>query len=195
MVAGFPSWFGRMLRGMRAGANKTLFMAPPLANVPATIQVGSAAFDNGGTMPRLHTDDGDKTSPPLSWRNLPPGTVTVALLVEDADSPTPSPFVHLVGWGLAACDDGLAAGACNGGKVATTLSGAPLRIGRNGLLGSGYVAPDPPPGHGAHRYVFQVYALNRALDSRSMPSRRQLARELRECAIAKGKHEGVYERV
>ena len=34
-----------------------------------------------------------------------------------------------------------------------------VRMGLNSLLRAQWLPPDPPPGHGVHRYVFQVFAL------------------------------------
>ena len=179
-----------MLSGMRAGAGKTLFRDPVLSCIPDCIAVASPAFENGGCIPQAHSDDGNKTSPALAWSGVPAHAKSVALLVEDADSPTLSPFVHLVAWGLPGRDGVLAAGACN----AKAESGMQIEFGRNGLFGRGYTPPDPPPGHGPHRYFFQVFALDRPLAFRSAPTRRSLAKALRSSAIAKGVLEGVYER-
>lgn len=194
MMAGFPGWIGRMLRGMRAGIGKTMIHDPALAGVPSSIVVASSAFASGGNIPRQHSADGERISPALAWHGVPANTKSLTLLIEDADSPTPSPFVHLVAWGLPGCDGELAAGACNLKAGASTDGAADFRLGRNGLFGLGYTPPDPPPGHGPHRYLFQIFALDRSLPFRSAPSRRSLAKELRRSVIAKGVLEGVYER-
>ena len=36
-----------------------------------------------------------------------------------------------------------------------------VRMGLNSFLRAQWLPPDPPPGHGVHRYVFQVFALAR----------------------------------
>ncbi|MFP6850472.1 MAG: YbhB/YbcL family Raf kinase inhibitor-like protein [Pseudomonas sp.] len=188
MVSYLPSWFGRLLRGMRAGTDGILFNDPALAQAPASITVQSAAFDDGGNIPRVHTSDGDMTSPPLAWHGVPAEAAGLVLLIEDADSPTPSPFVHLVAWGAAQLE-ALASGDCKGGA-----NSAELQLGRNGLLRRGYTPPDPPPGHGAHRYFFQVFALSQMPVFGRTPSRGEIARTVRTHAIAKGMFEGRYER-
>jgi phosphatidylethanolamine-binding protein (PEBP) family uncharacterized protein len=38
--------------------------------------------------------------------------------------------------------------------------GGPLKMGRNSFLQMAYLPPDPPPGHGVHRYTFQIFALD-----------------------------------
>jgi len=194
MVAGFPSWLGRLLRGRRAGMHKTVFNDVTLADVPSAIMVESPAFVEGGAIPRVHTGDGDKTSPPLTWRGVPAAARSLVLLVEDADSPTASPFLHLVAWGLPPRDGSLAADVRDGLASGSAESGGVVRLGRNGLLGRGYTPPDPPPGHGSHRYAFQLFALDRVLDVRSAPGRSRLKQELRSGVLAKGQLLGTYER-
>jgi Raf kinase inhibitor-like YbhB/YbcL family protein len=183
-----------MLRGMRAGLGKTMIHDPALTGVPASIVVASSSFASGGSIPHQHSADGERLSPALTWHGVPEDAESLALLIEDADSPTLSPFVHLVAWALPGCDGELAAGACNAKAGAPADGAAEFRLGRNGLFGLGYTPPDPPPGHGPHRYIFQIFALDRSLSFRSTPSRGSLARELRRSAIAKGALEGLYER-
>lgn len=193
MVAWLPSWFGRLLRGIRAGAGKTLYLDPSLAAVPANIIVESAAFVSGGDIPVTFTDDGERTSPPLSWRGVPGTARSVVVLVEDADSPTGQPFVHLVAWGGAGVDASLPAGAFAAKGSEDLRPG--FKLGVNGLRRVGYTPPDPPPGHGPHVYVFQVYALDRALALGVRASRRELANAVQRHAVAKGALRAKYERL
>ena len=191
MIGWMPSFVGRAIRGMRAGIENTLFHDSAIAAVPATIVVESAAFTAGGFKPTTHSVDGEGSSPPLAWRNLPAATRAVVLLVEDADSPTPGPFVHLVAWGLPT-EGKFGVGDFNAGSAAAK-SGA-VKLGRNGMMAAGYTPPDPPPGHGPHRYLYQVYALKQMPDFGSAPNRNALAKAVREHAIARGLLEGIYER-
>lgn len=191
MIGWMPSFVGRALRGMRAGLDKTLCHEAGLAAVPSTVALESAAFGPGGAKPRVHSVDGDGSSPPLVWHGVPAAARAVVLLVEDADSPTPAPFVHLVAWGLPT-EGAFPAGAFNAGSAAAK-SGT-VKLGRNGMMAAGYTPPDPPPGHGPHRYVYQVYALDHDPGFGSPPNRAALAAAIRGHAIAKGVLEGVYER-
>ena len=193
MVAWLPSWFGRLLRRIRAGAEKALYVDPSLPAVPATLVVESAAFAHGGSIPKAHTADGERTSPPLSWRGVPGSARSVVVLVEDVDSPTGQPFVHLVAWGGAGVDASLPAGAFAAKGSETARPG--FKLGVNGLHRLGYTPPDPPPGHGPHVYLFQVYALDRALALGDRASRRELANAVRRHAVAKGELRASYERV
>ena len=86
---------------------------------------------------------------------MPDGIATVLLLIEDADSPTPEPLVHAIVFNLPGAGKGLDEGALpSEGHQARGVS-----MGRNSLLKTQYLPPDPPPGHGIHRYAFQIYAL------------------------------------
>jgi len=40
---------------------------------------------------------------------------------------------------------------------------APPRVGKNSFGNSEWLLPDPPTGHGAHDYVFQLFALDQPL--------------------------------
>jgi len=50
-----------------------------------------------------------------------------------------------------------------------------VSMGRNSLLLARWLPPDPPPGHGMHRYVFPVFALAAGKPLRSTPGREALA--------------------
>ena len=65
--------------------------------------------------------------------------------------------MHALVFDLAPTDGELAEGALKsaGGE------GEVHALGKNTFLKKAYLPPDPPPGGGAHRYVFQVYALDR----------------------------------
>jgi hypothetical protein len=43
----------------------------------------SPAFRNGGEIPRKYARSGENVSPPLTWKDVPSGTKSLALVVED----------------------------------------------------------------------------------------------------------------
>ena len=67
--------------------------------------------------------------------------------------------------------------------------------GRNALGRPGWTAPTPPPGHGPHRYAFQVFALDARPGFPYPPGRALLMRTIRPHIIAQGRMIGTYERV
>jgi phosphatidylethanolamine-binding protein (PEBP) family uncharacterized protein len=67
-------------------------------------------------------------------------------------------------------------------------------MGLNSFRRPQYTPPDPPPGHGQHRYAFQVFAVDCKLDLAPGAGRTELLHALREHVLAKGCVVGTYER-
>lgn len=118
------------------------------------MQLESPAFDDGEPIPAKYTCDGEDISPPLNWSNVPPGTQSLALIVDDPDAPDPKApkrtWVHWVVYGIPPDTSGLAEGASE------------LPIGaREGL--NDWDKPEyggPCPSIGEHRYFHKLYALD-----------------------------------
>ncbi|HEX4508971.1 MAG TPA: YbhB/YbcL family Raf kinase inhibitor-like protein [Burkholderiaceae bacterium] len=193
MLEKIPDFVGHALREQRAGLDKTVFLRAPLRTGQAAIRVSSLAFVDHGPLPALYTADGEGLSPPLQWSSLPPETRSVALIVEDADSPTPQPFVHAIAVGIDPAETFLREGGLDGDGEPEGNEPA-LHLGRNSLLQSGWLPPDPPPGHGPHRYLFQVFALNAVEGLPETPGRDSFVDLVRDHAIASGCLIGTYER-
>ena len=85
MLEHVPHWLGAALQGFRAGADKLAITQLDLAGA-ASLELTSPAFAGGARLPVRFTADGEGVSPPLTWGDAPPGTASLALLVEDADA-------------------------------------------------------------------------------------------------------------
>ena len=190
MLEKLPDAVGHALRNARAGLDHIAFNQVDLRAGMASIDVQSLAFADHTPIPARYTADGDGLSPPLSWTTVPSNASSLLLLVEDADAPMPHPLVHAIVVDLPAEDGALAEGAIVGGDD----EGAGLSTGRNSFLGSGWLPPDPPPGHGAHRYAFQLFALSGAHEFSGTPGRDEVLTALQATAIASGCLIGTYER-
>jgi Raf kinase inhibitor-like YbhB/YbcL family protein len=186
MLEVLPRSIGRALRSARAGTVMLALHAEPPPILP-TIELWSDAFDAGGPLPVRFTADGAKLSPPLAFRGVPREARSLVLLVEDADSPSWEPLVHAIAWNIPARDGTLAEGALS-------APGATLQLGRNSLLRCAYLPPDPPPGHGLHHYVFQLFALDRSLHFARAPGRRALLSAMRGHLVGRGSVTGTYRR-
>lgn len=141
MLEKLPHAIGSALSGIRPGLGKTVYGGPDVAASPETIRVTSPAFTDGAPIPERHTEDGEGLSPPLAWTGVPEGTLSVVLLVEDADSPTPAPLVHAIVPSLPGQDGELP-------EAALPSDAAPddgPEMGRNSFLSAEYLPPDPPP--------------------------------------------------
>jgi Raf kinase inhibitor-like YbhB/YbcL family protein len=188
MLEHLPQGLGRALRGLRSGVDELVWASPVAEAAPDVMVVTSSAFLDGETIPSRYTQDGSlKASPPLAWRGAPAQAASAVLIVEDADSPTPTPLVHAIAWNLPVADD-IEEGALSPNK------GRMDRLGWNAFHKQGWLPPDPPPGHGAHRYVFQMFALDRPLTFDKPPGRKELVAALKGRVCAKGRLIGTYER-
>ena len=56
----------------------------------------SPVFEPNDPIPKRYTADGDDLSPPLHIGGIPSDTAELALIVDDPDAPTASPWVHWV---------------------------------------------------------------------------------------------------
>jgi Raf kinase inhibitor-like YbhB/YbcL family protein len=192
MLEKLPDALGHALRGQRAGLDKIAFHAVDLRAGMASITVSSLAFVDHGPIPALYTADGAGESPPLQWLGAPSNAGSLALIVEDADAPTPQPLVHAIVVDLAVGDGSgaLAEGALSGKDTEASA----LHLGRNSYLQTGWLPPDPPPGHGVHRYAFQVFALAPGASFDGTPGRDAVLEAIREHGLASGCLIGTYER-
>ncbi len=153
MLERLPSAVGRALRRVRPGVDRFICRSSVVRSALPVIEVTSPAFGDQQPLPVRTTADGEGMPPPLAWGDVPEGTRSIALLVEDADSPTPAPLVHAIGWHIEPALRQLAEGELSPGDHHFSL-------GINSFLRLGWLPPDPPPGHGLHRSGFQVFALD-----------------------------------
>jgi Raf kinase inhibitor-like YbhB/YbcL family protein len=180
---------GHAFQDRRAGMEKILVNAVELQHGEARLELTSLAFAMNSRLPVRFTADGEGVSPPLLWRNVPPQTATLALIVEDADSPTAEPLVHAIAVDIDPTQEGFAEDA-----FTTEAEGTPAKLGRNSFLRQAWLPPDPPPGHGVHRYVFQLFALLPGDEFSTAPGRKELVTAIRQRAIGSGVLIGTYER-
>ena len=150
----------------------------------------SSAFAHGGPIPRLHTCQGKDVSVPLAWSGLPPGTKSLALIVDDPDAPDPKApkmtWVHWVLYDIPPTASGLAQGVGSAGLPAGT------REGRNDWKRTGYGGPCPPVGR--HRYFHKLYALDVVLPDLKEPTKATLEKAMQGHVLAHLELIGTYEK-
>ena len=191
MLERLPEGFGHALINQRAGIEQVVINRLDLVRELPRFGVTSGVFTEGGAIPSLYTADGAGISPPIAWRDAPRDAESVALIVEDADSPTPHPLVHAIVVNLAGDFGFLAEGALD----SPSHKGLGFTEGRNSFFQQAWLPPDPPPGHGVHRYVFQFFALRTGHVFSRVPGREDFTDIVLERAIAAGVLIGTYERV
>ena len=191
---------------------------------PTTIELTSEVFNRIRRIPIAYTcvenyyypetgeeRYGEDKSPPLAWTNVPEGTVSFAIIVDDPDAVTlekgiTSPRVHWVIWNIPADVTALPE------HVATTTElaaiGPNARQGLNDYRGIGYGGPCPPPNVQAihsnvqelrgltrqkpHKYRFTIYALGAELDLAGGANKNELLAAMDGHILAAGELSGEY---
>jgi Raf kinase inhibitor-like YbhB/YbcL family protein len=125
-----------------------------------TFTVSSPAFKDGQAIPEEYTDYGKGRSIPLSWSNLPSGTRSIAILMDDPDAKAPRPFVHWLIYNIPADTRSLEAGLPTKSRLDNPEDALQ---GRNSKTSTGYFGPRPPKGEPPHHYQIKVYALDQEL--------------------------------
>jgi phosphatidylethanolamine-binding protein (PEBP) family uncharacterized protein len=173
MLEKLPDGVGHALIEQRAGMEHVVYNDLHARRATARMSVTSRAFAFNARLPTKYTADGEGISPPIAWDDVPAGVESFAMIV---DLP---PTV----------------GAIDEGDLNSPHHrGAGLDTGRNSFFRQAWLPPDPPPGHGEHRYVFQVFALGPGESFSEAPGRREFLERVLDRALAVGCLIGTYER-
>ena len=137
-------------------------LSPPAATASIPAQVSSVS-DNftltvdsvapGSVLPQEFTCTGSSRTPGITWENVPAGTQSFVLILDDPDAPAGT-FTHWIVYNIPPNTRSIDP-AQPDGKV---LSGG-AQIGLNSAGSRGYYPPCPPPGK-SHRYIFRLYAVD-----------------------------------
>ncbi|MFO8016428.1 MAG: YbhB/YbcL family Raf kinase inhibitor-like protein [Candidatus Woesearchaeota archaeon] len=138
----------------------------------------SPEFGHEGRIPDKYTCKGNDINPPLEIENIPEGTESLALILDDPDAPTGT-FVHWTLWDMEPAEriseDSVPSGAVQG---------------TNDFGKAAYGGPCPPSGE--HRYFFRLYALDTKLDLEEGASREELEDAMEGHIIEKAVLMGLY---
>jgi Raf kinase inhibitor-like YbhB/YbcL family protein len=131
--------------------------------------LNSSAFMDGASIPKKYARDAENINPPLSWKNVPQGTKSFALVVEDPDVPAAAGvpvWDHWIVW-----------------NIPPHIEQIPEAWDVQGIRGVGtrgelvYGGPRPPDRE--HRYYFRLYALDALLDLPEGSTKAQLHESMR----------------
>lgn len=153
-----------------------------------TIKISSPAFKHGEAIPKKYACDQQDISPKIKWSNLPEGTKSITLLMEDPDAPK----VHWVHWLLYNLPP-----EANHLPQNTTPENIPYKKakhGNNNFRQLKYGGPCPPKGDGSHRYRFKIFALDTVLDLEKGANIKKVLEVMKGHVIGKGQLIGTFER-
>ena len=131
----------------------TLFPSPSTGGDQAELSLSSDAFAPGGKIPSKFTCEGEDVSPPLRWRGVPAGCVSLVLIVDDPDAPGKA-WAHWVLYNIGPSIGNIAEG--------TNPDDIGAVSGINDFKTLTYRGPCPPGG--VHHYRFTLYALGEKPD-------------------------------
>lgn len=137
-----------------------------LRDVP-TFTLTSNDVSDGARLPepqrsgKMQVPGGADVSPQLQWSGFPAETKAFLVTMYDPDAPTQSGWWH---WCVANIPADVTELPTNSGEPSSDAL-PPAAVTVNNDAGfPGFLGAAPPPGHGDHRYIFAVQALDATLD-------------------------------
>ncbi len=143
------------------------------------LQIKSSAFESGAYIPSRYTCEGDNVNPPITIENIPVGTKSLVIIIEDPDA-AKGTFNHWTIWNIRPV-------------VNIIENTAPGVEGKNGFGTMSYQGPCPPEGT-AHRYFFKVYGLDTLLDLSTGSDSHKVENAMKDHVVAEGTLMGLYKR-
>jgi Raf kinase inhibitor-like YbhB/YbcL family protein len=142
-----------------AAAIASMALAGTAARAADVFTLSSTTFQDGKIMPKKVANNragnancvGENVSPQLSWTNVPDGTKSFVLLMNDPEGRAPSGVSHWVAYGIPASVTGFAEGE--------TSKESDKYVGGKSTMGVGnYSGPCTPPNTTPHHYTFILIA-------------------------------------
>ena len=149
------------------------------------LELKSSAFEDGEIIPTLYTAKGEDISPALSWSDVPGGTRSFVLIMDDPDAPVKS-WVHWIVYNIPPDMRGFEE---NVPKKKVLDNG--IKQGTNSWRMVSYGGPCPPPGK-THRYIFKLYAVNIQVDLPAGASRKEVSSAIEGHILEKAELTGLF---
>jgi hypothetical protein len=150
--------------------------------------LSSPAFVHNEMIPDKYTCEGMDISPPLQWSNIPEGTKSLALIMDDPDAPVDL-WVHWVLYNIPIEITFLPENLPK--KETISLNNYTLTQGLNTWPKIGYGGPCPPDKE--HRYFFKLFALKEKTNFPARLTAKQLEDKIKPLIIQKVELIGKYD--
>jgi Raf kinase inhibitor-like YbhB/YbcL family protein len=142
------------------------------------MKLSSVSFQENGNIPFKFTCNGENVNPKLSISDIPEGTKSLTLVVDDPDA---HGWVHWLVFNISPAtalieEDSVPKGAVQG---------------KTGFGNNLYGGPCPPSG--IHRYEFKLYALNSTLDIGETATKKDVESAMQGHIMARAILTGLYE--
>jgi Raf kinase inhibitor-like YbhB/YbcL family protein len=151
----------------------------------ATLEIASKSFAAGGAIPDRFSCRAENRSPELHWSGAPSNARTLAIIVEDPDSPGGT-FTHWIVFNLATSINHL-----DENELQSMPTG--VIVATNDFDHQGYDGPCPPPGR-VHHYHFKLIALDAPIDLSASARAAEVNAAVAKHAIASGELVGTFQR-
>jgi len=142
----------------------------------------SLAFENGGTIPQKYGYKNENLSIPLKISEIPEGTKSLALIMDDPDAMgvVGKVWVHWVLWNISP----------NTKEILENSIPEDSIEGKTDFGEIGYGGPAPPDKK--HTYIFKLYALDIALNLKQGSTKTEVEELMKKHIITKTKLEGRF---
>ncbi len=148
------------------------------------IIVRSPAFRHEELIPSKYTCDEENISPPIAIDQIPEGTASLVLIMDDPDATNGETWDHWIVFNIPENLSRIGEGEEPEGT-----------LGKNSWGTLGYGGPCPPKDSGAHRYFFKVYALDTSLRLPKGATKAEILEAMKGHILAKGELMGKYARL
>ena len=146
------------------------------------MKLESYAFENGKVIPRKYGYKIENLSPPLQISEIPEGTKSLVLIMDDPDAMVAvgKVWVHWVLWNISP----------NTKEIHENTIPKDSIEGKNDFDVIGYGGPAPPDKE--HTYVFKLYALNETLTLKQGSTKTDVEKSIKNNILDETKLEGKF---
>ena len=148
-------------------------------DIVESLTLSSNAFKNNQPIPEDFSYKGKNINPPLFISNVPGGTKTLVLIVDDPDAPSRT-YVHWLVWNIPKETISIESGFLPEGSIQ----------GLNDFNDNKYDGPYPPSG--THRYFFKLYAIDTFLNLTSTARKGDLEASIKGHVLGEASLVGLY---
>ena len=146
------------------------------------MKLESSAFGNGGVIPRKYGYKIKNLSPPLQISEIPKGTKSLVLIMDDPDAmgAVGKVWVHWVLWNISPNTKEISENSIPNNSIE----------GKTDFDEVGYGGPAPPDKE--HTYIFKLYALNETLNLKKDSTKEEIEKSMKQYILDEVKLEGKF---